>query len=1003
MSQKIITPAQFAKLKREREEEKAQSKKPTLDDRVFEQHEVSAVLQVPYSEIQILNDFELEERIGRGGFSEVFRTTGPDEVERAIKIFNLATGIKNIQDYNDNRKLLRRELDLYQNISHPQIPTFEGIAAELHLDRGKFREFRPALVMEYVNGVTLKELLGKLSPEEFRRVFFQTLSPLEEVHHGNTKERFHRDIKPLNLKLNEDGILYLLDFGTVRDTLISTQMGASLDVGTLGYAHEQQLRGKPSLRTDLYSLGRTFYALATGEEPKHFEVINEGKLKRTNLDPQMKKTIALLCDEGLGGPENLGELRDKLSGNPIEVHESIDDNVGKSGIILLGPPPLPEGLETICDTEKAPEEVATDKLVPRTGRIPDFYEDYTEKYTQELKRALRSTDVLTRHQVENPYNITNPIVIDPILRKKTIGVEGTKEKYPLSESLLSSKGLTKENIAARNRHEEKLRKQFAKGIEGLIDIESKKSDPEKLHSRTEEAKEFLEYLDTYHPFAFPYKNDRQATFLRRAVECSTFDMFKLATTLMPEEKQAYAKLPLTTDTVDFLREQTEGYLEKLVVGKIYNDLVEENIVDLQRELKEVDKEVENPNLFYVAAPFVGSGGLIYTLSQTFPNGEGLAEISLYLLAIGGLLTAAGSYKQISNRLKRKKLRSQLAESELEQAKQLPAPEGTLDDVVGKNEINKSLNKTQKLEENIQSNYRIAKRSKNYALYGAAMGGLGTLLYAISYHVTKGNTLPAGVLIDVGLFVTCLSSAKSLKYRFKAKDLEAQLEQAKQLPAPEDQLEGKEAVKARGIIGRVWDRTTHLDQLSRNYFTASKRLVELANEGHPEKWFEVYIRNTDLVRQETSLKKSYVDYDKLRVRNRKARRVHLESDLEDQIKTPEGPKRDTLTSYSELFNLGVTGVRPERYLHRWKLNKAMRQARDNLMDARQRYDIYIERVKELPIDGYTKVDINGRLYKAQSGRPVKDIFRGFESIKNVIFTYPEIHEMIEDTLQTRIKE
>lgn len=292
---------------------------------------ISSVLGIPFSELIDTSDFEHIETIGSGTFSDVSLERSPTLGEVAVKEYRL--GIKDLRDaslsemkeqFELRRKSFQREFKLYKETSHSQIPKFHGVGA-FSRERGKYLEFQPKLIMEFIDGKTISEKIknGGLSPTEIRRLFEDILNPLEEVHYGNSKPRFHRDIKPANAKTNSQGLVYLLDFGSIRDELLKTNRG-SLAVGTLGYVHPEQFAGNPSFRTDLYSLGATLYAASIGQELEGYDKLSPELLEQTNIDSQMKEIVSILYDLDLRGPQNIKELRDYIE-RPIEVREEIED------------------------------------------------------------------------------------------------------------------------------------------------------------------------------------------------------------------------------------------------------------------------------------------------------------------------------------------------------------------------------------------------------------------------------------------------------------------------------------------------------------------------------------------------------------------------------------------------------------------------------------------------------------------------------------------------------
>lgn len=146
------------------------------------------------------------------------------------------------------------------------------------------------IVMEFVEGITLKEYINKngtLSASETVQLFLPLIKSLEKVHAENV---IHRDISPDNIMINESGIK-LIDFGAAREVLADSEKSLSI-VLKHGYAPKEQYsrNGNQGPWTDVYSLCATMYKVITGETPPQaFERVSDDEL----LPPsQMNITIS---------------------------------------------------------------------------------------------------------------------------------------------------------------------------------------------------------------------------------------------------------------------------------------------------------------------------------------------------------------------------------------------------------------------------------------------------------------------------------------------------------------------------------------------------------------------------------------------------------------------------------------------------------------------------------------------------------------------------------------
>src|SRR5690348_11972993 len=203
-----------------------------------------------------LNDrYRLEARIGSGGMSTVYRALD-ETLERqvAIKLMN-----REITSDSDQLERFRREARAVAQLSHPHIV---GV-----IDAGE-DEGRPYIVFEYVEGETLKERIrrnGRLPIAEAVAYAIEIARALGAAH---ARHIVHRDVKPQNVLIDEEGSAKVTDFGIAR-TLDEEGLTADGRVlGTTDYVSPEQALGQHVTgQSDLYSLGIVLYEMLTGEVP----------------------------------------------------------------------------------------------------------------------------------------------------------------------------------------------------------------------------------------------------------------------------------------------------------------------------------------------------------------------------------------------------------------------------------------------------------------------------------------------------------------------------------------------------------------------------------------------------------------------------------------------------------------------------------------------------------------------------------------------------------------
>ena len=222
-----------------------------------------------------LGPCRVEERLAAGGMGVVYRArhTLLDQ-DVAVKI--LAPSLAADQEYVTR---FFREAGAAGQIDHPNVIRV--------IDVGKYED-RYYLVMEYVAGDTLDKIIDterRLPLERATKFIREIASGLAAAHRAGI---IHRDVKPGNVIVSPDGKPHLTDFGLARHT--ETKKGLTIEgtfLGTPEYASPEQVEGKKlDHRTDLYSLGVTYYQLLSGTLPFLGESPMEIAIKRTKEDPR---------------------------------------------------------------------------------------------------------------------------------------------------------------------------------------------------------------------------------------------------------------------------------------------------------------------------------------------------------------------------------------------------------------------------------------------------------------------------------------------------------------------------------------------------------------------------------------------------------------------------------------------------------------------------------------------------------------------------------------------
>jgi serine/threonine-protein kinase len=208
--------------------------------------------------IRFADRFVLEHKLGAGGMARVF--LGRDEVlDRpvAVKLLNPVHGGTDIGDR------FEREGRTAARLAHPNIVQVYD-AGEAEFD-GRETSY---IVMEYIPGGDLKRLIdrrGRLPGRELARLGDEVCAGLAHAHERGV---IHRDIKPHNILLDDNGHAKVTDFGVARALDMTRATRSGFFLGTALYSSPEQLQGqKVTPKSDVYSLGATLYQAATGEPP----------------------------------------------------------------------------------------------------------------------------------------------------------------------------------------------------------------------------------------------------------------------------------------------------------------------------------------------------------------------------------------------------------------------------------------------------------------------------------------------------------------------------------------------------------------------------------------------------------------------------------------------------------------------------------------------------------------------------------------------------------------
>lgn len=223
--------------------------------------------------------YEIIENIGVGGMAVVYKAF--DSIDNRI------VAVKVLKDEylrnEDFRRRFRNESKAIALLSHPNIVKIYDVSYGDNLQY---------IVMEYVEGITLKEYIEQQGKLDIREAIYFITQILRALQHAHDKGIVHRDIKPQNILLVSDGTIKVTDFGIARFSRSETRTMTEGAIGSVHYISPEQAKGSiTDAKTDLYSAGVVLYEMLTGKLPFQSDNAVSVALMQLQKDPVMPREI----------------------------------------------------------------------------------------------------------------------------------------------------------------------------------------------------------------------------------------------------------------------------------------------------------------------------------------------------------------------------------------------------------------------------------------------------------------------------------------------------------------------------------------------------------------------------------------------------------------------------------------------------------------------------------------------------------------------------------------
>ena len=322
------------------------------------------------------NRYEIQGRIGTGGMADVYKA-----IDRVLNRYVAVKVLK--REFREDEgfvKKFRSEARAAAGLTHPNIVNVYDVAE----DRGLYY-----IVMELVEGITLKEYIqkkGKLSPKEVIGITLQVCAGIDSAHNNDI---VHRDIKPQNIMISKEGKVKVTDFGIAKAT--SSNTISTNAMGSVHYTSPEQARGGFSdEKSDIYSLGITMYEMITGELPFDGDTTVSIALKHLQEDiippselipdiPYSLEQIILKCTQ---------KSPDRRYADVALLARDLKRSVQDPDGDFVRISPIPGTVDTMSLT---PQEMEN---IQRGTRYRDYDDDYYDDdyYEEERRRRRRQED-----------------------------------------------------------------------------------------------------------------------------------------------------------------------------------------------------------------------------------------------------------------------------------------------------------------------------------------------------------------------------------------------------------------------------------------------------------------------------------------------------------------------------------------------------------------------------------------------------------------------------------
>ena len=301
--------------------------------------------------------YEVQEIIGVGGMSVVYKAyDNVDDRTVAVKILK--------DEFLNNEEFKRRFKNESKAIA---LLSHENIVKVYDVNFGEKLQY---IVMEYIDGITLKEYINKQNSISWNDALFFMTQILRAVQHAHDKGIVHRDIKPQNIILLPNGNIKVTDFGIARFSRSDTKTLTEQAIGSVHYIAPEQAKGEVTdEKADIYSIGVVLYEMLAGKVPFDSEnavsvalmQVQANAQKLTQINPDIPKGLEQICvhamqknprDRYQTATEMLLDIEEVIK-NPNTTFNYSNNNETFTSTVVETPYQIDDEYDEVIDSQEA--------------------------------------------------------------------------------------------------------------------------------------------------------------------------------------------------------------------------------------------------------------------------------------------------------------------------------------------------------------------------------------------------------------------------------------------------------------------------------------------------------------------------------------------------------------------------------------------------------------------------------------------------------------------------